>query len=109
MSYAGIYHLLGEEEKSRELSLLSEELTKHYKYHIEQLEQKLQLLRETDSGTGIGPDENELSRIKSHIEHTASIQVQQYYQQCSEEMEKMEDEINLLNQEKENVCQFICI
>ena len=94
--------VLGEEDKSRELSLLSEELTKHYKYHIDQLEQKLQLFRETDDVTG--SDGSELSRYKSHIEHTASIQVQQYYQQCKEEVEKMEEEINLLIEEKEQVC-----
>ncbi|KAI6658970.1 hypothetical protein LOD99_14646 [Oopsacas minuta] len=87
----------GEEEKSRELSLLSEELTKHYKYHIEQLEHRLQLATESDDVTTDGTD---ISHYKSQIEKNASRQVEEYYQQCRDEVEKLQYEIAELTDER---------
>ena len=90
----------GEEEKSRELSLLSEELTKHYKHHIEQLEHKLQLAMESSDVT---TDETSLSRYKDQIEMNARTQVEQYYQDCKEEVEKLQEEITELTEERDQV------
>ena len=92
--------ITGEEEKSRELSLLSEELTKHYKHHIEQLEHKLQLAMESSDVTA---DETNLSRYKAQIEMNARTQVEQYYQECREEVEKLQEEITELAEERDQV------
>ena len=48
-------------------------------------------------------DETNLSHYKAQIEMNARTQVEQYYQECREEVEKLQEEITELAEERDQV------
>lgn len=53
--------------------------------------------------SNVTTDETNLSRYKTEIEVNARTQVEQYYEECREEVEKLQDEITELTEERDQV------